>query len=105
MTSAQARRLSRRRTGCLGRRTRPARRFGRRLSPESGLLFGVAAGVFLHVAVDLLPECSTGSETCPVDGADREGDRHRLRDRFRRHAVLSSVFGGTAVAVAWWVAV
>src|SRR6056297_1485450 len=45
-------------------------------SPTSGfrgLFFGVAAGVFLHVAVDLLPECSTGSETCPVD-ADYDGD-------------------------------
>lgn len=78
------------------------------LSPESGLrglLFGIAAGVFLHVAVDLLPECTTGSETCPVDAADHDADGHRLRDRLRRHAVLSSTLGGLAVAVAWWVAV
>jgi len=66
-----------------------------------GLLFGVAAGVFLHVAVDLLPECTTGSETCPVDAGDHDGDRHQLRDRLRRHAALSSVLGGVAVAVAW----
>jgi ZIP family zinc transporter len=78
------------------------------LSPESGLrglLFGIAAGVFLHVAVDLLPECTTGSETCPVDAADHDPDGHRFRDRLRRHAVLSSVLGGVAVAAAWWVAV
>jgi len=78
------------------------------LSPESGprgLLFGIAAGVFLHVAVDLLPECTTGSETCPVDAADHDADGHRFRDRLRRHAVLSSILGGVAVAAAWWVAV
>jgi ZIP family zinc transporter len=73
-------------------------------SPSSGLrgvLFGVAAGVFLHVAVDLLPECTTGSETCPVDTADYEGDVHRLRDRLRSHAAVSAVVGGAAVALAW----
>lgn len=71
-------------------------------SPSSGLgglLFGVAAGVFLHVAVDLLPECTTGSETCPVD--DYDADDHRLRDRLRRHAAASAVVGGAAVVVAW----
>ena len=62
-----------------------------------GLLFGVAAGVFLHVAVDLLPECTTGSETCPVDAADHDGDLHQFQDRL---AALSSVFGGSAVVVA-----
>lgn len=66
-----------------------------------GLLFGVAAGVFLHVAVDLLPECTTGSETCPVDTADHDGDLHQLQDRLRRHAALSSILGGVAVAIAW----
>jgi ZIP family zinc transporter len=66
-----------------------------------GLLFGVAAGVFLHVAVDLLPECTTGSETCPVDAAAHDGDLHQLQDRLRQHAALSSVLGGVAVAIAW----
>jgi ZIP family zinc transporter len=66
-----------------------------------GLLFGVAAGVFLHVAVDLLPECTTGSETCPVDAADHDGDPHQLQDRLRRHAALSSILGGVAVAIVW----
>lgn len=66
-----------------------------------GLLFGVAAGVFLHVAVDLLPECTTGSETCPVDAADHDVDVHQLQDRLRRHAALSSILGGVAVVIAW----
>ncbi|MFT4945602.1 MAG: ZIP family zinc transporter [Halovenus sp.] len=65
-----------------------------------GLLFGVAAGVFLHVAVDLLPECTTGSESCPVDAVDHD-DPHQFRDRLRRHAALSSTLGGVAVAIAW----
>ncbi|MFO7834387.1 MAG: ZIP family metal transporter [Halohasta sp.] len=61
-----------------------------------GLLFGVAAGVFLHVAVDLLPECSAGSESCPA------GDEsHRQRDRLRAHAAVSSVLGAAAVVLAW----
>ena len=61
-----------------------------------GLLFGVAAGVFLHVAVDLLPECSAGSETCPAgDGS------HRRRDSLRAHAAVSSVLGAVAVVGAW----
>ena len=74
------------------------------LSPGSelrGLLFGVAAGVFLHVAVDLLPECTAGSETCPVDAADHDTDLHLFQDRLRRHAALSSLLGGAAVVVAW----
>jgi len=66
-----------------------------------GLLFGVAAGVFLHVAVDLLPECTTGSETCPVDAANHDGDLHQLQDRLRRHTALSSILGGVVVAIAW----
>ncbi|WP_253738436.1 ZIP family metal transporter [Halohasta salina] len=61
-----------------------------------GLLFGVAAGVFLHVAVDLLPECSAGSESCPVDGED-----HHRRDSLRSHAAISSVLGAVAVVGAW----
>ncbi|WP_249269098.1 ZIP family metal transporter [Halorubrum sp. Ea8] len=67
-------------------------------STVRGLLFGVGAGVFLHVAVDLLPECTAGSETCPADAA---ADGHRLRDRLRTHAAVSSVVGGTAVVLGW----
>jgi ZIP family zinc transporter len=65
-----------------------------------GLLFGVAAGVFLHVAVDLLPECTAGSETCPVDPSG-DGTGHRQLDRFRLHAAASAAFGATAVVLAW----
>jgi ZIP family zinc transporter len=65
-----------------------------------GLLFGVAAGVFLHVAVDLLPECTAGSETCP-GAAAVDGDLHRFQDRLRTHAAVSAIVGGAAVVLAW----
>ncbi|MEF8814860.1 MAG: ZIP family metal transporter [Halovenus sp.] len=65
-----------------------------------GLLFGVAAGVFLHVAVDLLPECTAGSETCPAD-ADIDGDFHQFQDRLRTHAAISAVVGGSAIVLVW----
>jgi len=68
-------------------------------STVRGLLFGVGAGVFLHVAVDLLPECTAGSETCPAD-ATSAGHRHR--DRLRTHAAVSAVTGGAAVALGWF---
>ncbi|MEF8781040.1 MAG: ZIP family metal transporter [Haloferacaceae archaeon] len=69
-------------------------------APVRGLLFGVAAGVFLHVAVDLLPECTAGSETCPVV-PDRIDDPHLFRDRLRSHAAASAVVGSGAVVLAW----
>ena len=51
------------------------------------------------VAVDLLPECTAGSETCPVDAVD--SDRHRFQDTLRTHAALSSLGGSAAVVLAW----
>jgi len=69
-----------------------------------GLLFGFGAGVFLHVAVDLLPECTAGSDTCPVDAAG-DSDAHRFQDRLRTHAAVSSLGGAAAVVAAWLVVV
>ncbi|WP_240729917.1 ZIP family metal transporter [Halalkalirubrum salinum] len=69
-----------------------------------GLLFGVAAGVFLHVSVDLLPECSAGSDSCPVEAA-AGSDAHQRHDRLRTHAAASAVTGGAAVALAWAIVV
>ena len=77
------------------------------LSPSPmvrGLLFGFGAGVFLHVAVDLLPECTAGSDTCPVDAAG-DSDAHRFQDRLRTHAAVSSLGGAAAVVAAWLVVV
>ena len=77
------------------------------LSPSPmlrGLLFGFGAGVFLHVAVDLLPECTAGSDTCPVDAAG-DSDAHRFQDRLRTHAAVSSLVGAAVVVAAWLVVV
>jgi len=70
-----------------------------------GLFFGIAAGVFLHVAVDMLPECTVGSDTCPVDQGDHTSDVHRQLDRLRIHAAVSAIIGAAAVALAWNVVV
>ena len=79
------------------------------LSPPGrlrGLLFGIGAGVFLHVAVDLLPECTTSGKTRPADpelDADSapETAEHQFRDRLRAHAASSALIGGAVVVAAW----
>ena len=62
-------------------------------------IFGFAAGVFLHVAMDFLPECETGGEVSEAAGVD--ADAHALLDRLRVHAVASTVTGAAAVFLAW----
>ncbi|MFB6302628.1 MAG: ZIP family metal transporter [Haloferacaceae archaeon] len=67
--------------------------------PVRAVVFGFAAGVFLHVAMDFLPRCEIGSEV--HDLLQVEGDAHTVLDRLRTQAVLSTALGGLAVAVAW----
>lgn len=62
-------------------------------------VFGFAAGVFLHVAMDFLPECEVGGEVGEV--ADIEAGAHELLDRLRVHAVAATVGGGVAVLLGW----
>ncbi|MFB6194602.1 MAG: ZIP family metal transporter [Haloplanus sp.] len=64
-----------------------------------GLVFGFAAGIFLHVAMDFLPRCELGSDVHEL--LTVSGDAHALLDRLRIHAVVSTVLGGAAVFVAW----
>ncbi len=66
-----------------------------------GLVFGFAAGVFLHVAMDFLPRCETGSEIHDVLSTD--GHAHELLDRLRFHAVGSTAVGALVVFVLWFV--
>ncbi|MFB6093060.1 MAG: ZIP family metal transporter [Haloquadratum sp.] len=68
-----------------------------------GLVFGFAAGVFLHVAMDFLPQCEIGSEI--HDHLSESGDAHALLDRLRLHAVVSTTVGGLVVLIAWLVVV
>jgi ZIP family zinc transporter len=63
-------------------------------------VFGFAAGVFLHVAMDFLPRCETGSEIGEV--AAVSGDAHALLDRLRTHAVVSTAAGALAVLVGFF---
>ena len=65
----------------------------------SAAVFGFAAGVFLHVAMDFLPTCEVGGDVHDVCGLTE--DSHALLDRLRIHAVASTVVGGFAVFVAW----
>ncbi|MFB6130613.1 MAG: ZIP family metal transporter [Salinigranum sp.] len=64
-----------------------------------GIVFGFAAGVFLHVAMDFLPRCEIGSDV--HDALATHGDAHALLDRLRTHAVVSTAVGGLAVFLAW----
>jgi ZIP family zinc transporter len=64
-----------------------------------GVVFGFAAGVFLHVAMDFLPRCELGSEI--HDHLSVDGDAHALLDRLRTQAVASTLLGGLAVFTAW----
>ncbi|WP_276298783.1 ZIP family metal transporter [Halorussus lipolyticus] len=69
--------------------------------PVNALVFGFAAGVFLHVAMDFLPQCELGGEVYEV--AQVTDDAHELLDRLRTQAVASTGLGGVAVFVAWLV--
>ncbi|WP_135853005.1 ZIP family metal transporter [Halorussus salinus] len=67
--------------------------------PVNAVVFGFAAGVFLHVAMDFLPRCELGGEVYEV--AQITDDAHDLLDRLRARAVASTGLGGAAVFVAW----
>jgi ZIP family zinc transporter len=64
-------------------------------------VFGFAAGVFLHVAMDFLPECEAGSEVATALGRTEGDDVHAALDRLRLHAVGSTALGALAVLAAW----
>ncbi|AWB26271.1 ZIP family metal transporter [Halococcoides cellulosivorans] len=66
------------------------------------IFYGVSTGVFAHVAVDMLPECShVGSHSESGHGSV---ECSRDADRLRRHAVASTVAGAGAIVALWHVA-
>jgi ZIP family zinc transporter len=65
----------------------------------NGLVFGFAAGVFLHVAMDFLPRCELGGEVYEV--AQLSDNAHHLLDKLRMHAVVSTTLGGIVVFALW----
>jgi ZIP family zinc transporter len=66
----------------------------------NAVVFGFAAGVFLHVAMDFLPTCEIGGEV--YDVAHTSDHAHELLDSLRLHAVASTLLGGLVVFVAWF---
>ena len=68
-------------------------------SASNALVFGIAAGIFLHVAMDFLPRCEAGSEIQDAAGV-YESDHHSL-DRLRIHSVASTAIGCLVVLAAW----
>ncbi|WP_435175408.1 ZIP family metal transporter [Halorussus sp. AFM4] len=68
-------------------------------APVNAVVFGFAAGVFLHVAMDFLPRCELGGEVYEV--AQVTDDAHALLDRLRAQAVASTGLGAVVVFVAW----
>jgi len=62
-------------------------------------VFGFAAGIFLHIAMDFLPQCEVGGEVGEV--AELSDDDHHRLDRLRVHAVASTSLGGIVVFVLW----
>lgn len=67
----------------------------------NAVVFGFATGTFLHVAMDFLPQCETGSEIDDALGQTESDDIHAELDRLRVHAVVSTILGAGAVAIAW----
>lgn len=69
--------------------------------PVNGIVFGFAAGVFLHVAMDFLPKCELGGDVYEV--ASVSDNAHALLDKLRTQAVMSTGLGAVAVFLAWLV--
>ncbi|MBX0303567.1 ZIP family metal transporter [Haloarcula salinisoli] len=65
----------------------------------NAIIFGFAAGIFLHVAMDFLPNCEAGSEIDEV--CSLEEHSHDLLDELRTHGVASTVLGAAIVVLAW----
>ncbi|MDY6818161.1 MAG: ZIP family metal transporter [Halobacteriales archaeon] len=66
----------------------------------NAVVFGFAAGIFLHVALDFLPRCELGGDVYAVVSISEQA--HDLLDSLRIHAVASTAFGAAAVFVLWF---
>jgi ZIP family zinc transporter len=67
----------------------------------NGLVFGFATGVFLHLAMDFLPECEIGGDVYSL--ANLSEEQHHFLDRLRIHAVGSTILGGVIIFGLWYV--
>lgn len=66
----------------------------------NALIFGVATGIFFHVAMDFLPECEVGGNIQRHSQLDSH-EHHQL-DRYRKWAVLNIFVGGITVFLLWY---
>lgn len=67
----------------------------------NAVISGIATGIFLHIAMDFLPQCETGSEIGQAVGQQESDAVHAELDRLRIHAVVSTVLGSGVVVLAW----
>jgi ZIP family zinc transporter len=58
-------------------------------------VFGISTGVFSHVAIDMLPECSGG------EGGHGSVQCSREADTLRQYAVLSTFLGAGTIFLLW----
>jgi len=71
------------------------------LSPiVKAVFFGVSTGVFAHVGIDMLPECSHVGSHGDVAGHGAI-QCSRDADRIRQYAVLSTFLGAAAIFAIW----
>lgn len=73
------------------------------LSPAvEAVFFGISAGVFAHVGIDMLPECShvgSHADSTSHDAVQCAPDT----DRLRQHAVASAFLGAGTIVLLWLV--
>lgn len=65
----------------------------------NALVFGIATGVFFHVAMDFLPECEVGGNIHRQ--SQLHSHEHHQLDRYRKWAVLNIFIGGLIVFLLW----
>lgn len=66
----------------------------------NALIFGIATGVFFHVAMDFLPECEVGGNI--QRQTHLESHEHHLLDRYRKWAVFNIFAGGLIIFLLWY---
>jgi ZIP family zinc transporter len=78
------------------------------LSPTvRAIFFGISTGVFAHVSIDMLPECSHVGSHSDSASSHSHGHGHGTvlcspdADRLRQYAVLSTIAGAGAIFLLW----
>lgn len=64
----------------------------------SSFIFGIGTGIFIHLAMDLLPECSQGQMEELVSQTEEE---HQKLDNLRYHSMISVISGASIVLLFW----